>query len=193
MPTQAPGNFTLLEKIDSRTALFSWDPVRPETLRGKFEGYKIQTWTDNDGEDDRREILIKNDANNAVVDKLIPYSKNYLVVMAYNTDYNGPASRVIEVETPQGTPGPVETFNAYPLGASSLYLDWQQPEHPNGILTGYRIYYQRVDGTNVGPLMEREPPIVDPEQLNAKLAGLAPSTKYRVHISATTEVGPGSE
>lgn len=80
------------------------------------------------------------------MDKLIPFSKNYVVVLAYNTDYNGPNSRVIEVMTEEGTPGPVESFDAYPLGASALYLVWRKPEQPNGILTGYRIYYQKVLG-----------------------------------------------
>ncbi|ODN00103.1 Neuroglian [Orchesella cincta] len=192
-PTEAPANFTLLEKLDARTAIFSWDPVNPENIRGKFEGYKIQTWTDNDGDDDRREILIKNDVMSAVIDKLIPYSKNYVVVLAYNTDYNGPSSRVIEVVTDEGVPGPVESFDAYPLGASALYLVWRKPEQPNGILTGYRIYYQKVIGTEVGPLMEREPPIMDPEITDAKLAGLEAGTKYRIHIKATTSKGPGED
>lgn len=192
-PTESPANFTLREKLDARTALFSWDPVNPENIRGKFEGYKIQTWTDNDGDDDRREILITNDSTQAVVDKLIPYSKNYVVVLAYNTDYNGPNSRIIEVMTEEGTPGPVESFDAYPLGSSALYLVWRKPDQPNGILTGYRIFYQKVTGTEVGNLMEREPPIQDPETTDAKLAGLEPGTKYRIHIKATTSKGPGED
>jgi hypothetical protein len=191
VPTQSPGNFSMIEKMDSRTALVSWDPVELNSLRGKFEGYKIQTWTDSDNDEDRREILIKNDVTKAVVDKFIPFTKNYVVVFAYNTDHNGPPSRVIEIVTPEGTPGPVEVFEAYPLGASSLYLIWRKPEQPNGILRGYRIYYQKVTGTEVGPLMERNPTITDPNASTAKLAGLEASTKYRIHIRATTNVGEG--
>jgi len=48
------------------------------------------------------------------------------------------------VVTPQGTPGPVEMFEGFSLGASALFLIWKKPDQPNGILTGYRIYYQTV-------------------------------------------------
>jgi neuronal cell adhesion protein len=170
----------------------SWNPVSPQSLRGKFEGYKIQTWTDTDGEDDRREILVKHDVTRAVVDQLVPFTKNYLVAMTYNTDYNGPQSRTIEVMTPEGTPGPVEMFEGYALGASALLLVWRKPDQPNGILIGYEIRYHEVDGTKVGPLQERAP-INNPEETRAKLASLKPATKYRVHIKARTRAGVGEE
>lgn len=77
------------------------------------------------------------------------------------------------------------------MGSSALYLVWKKPEQPNGILTGYKIYYQTVKGTKVGDLDEREPHITDPKQTSAKLAGLEPGTKYRIHIKATTNAGEG--
>lgn len=77
------------------------------------------------------------------------------------------------------------------MGSSALYLVWKKPEQPNGILTGYKIYYQTVKGTMVGPLLEREPHITDPKQTRAKLAGLEEGTKYRIHIKATTSAGEG--
>jgi mannitol-specific phosphotransferase system IIBC component len=47
-------------------------------------------------------------------------------------------------------PGTVQSFEAYQLGSSALFLVWKKPEQPNGILTGYKIYYQTVKGTKVG-------------------------------------------
>jgi len=85
----------------------------------------------------------------------------------------------------------VQFFEAFPLGSSALYLVWKRPEQPNGILTGYKIYYQTVLGTKVGPILEREPHISDPNQTRGKLAGLEPGTKYRLQIKATTSVGEG--
>jgi hypothetical protein len=88
-------------------------------------------------------------------------------------------------------PGAVASFEAHPLGSSAFHLKWQKPLQTNGILTGYRIYYQTVTGTKVGPLIERRP-ITDPKVLHAKLAGLEPNTKYRIHIKATTRAGEGN-
>lgn len=90
-------------------------------------------------------------------------------------------------------PGPVDYFEAAPLGSSAFYLIWKQPEEPNGNLRGYKIFYEKVEGTKIGPQIEREPPIRDPTQTRAKLAGLEPNTKYRLHIKAMTIAGEGDE
>ena len=90
-------------------------------------------------------------------------------------------------------PGLVAEFEAVPLGSSAFYLIWKRPEEPNGDLTGYKIFYEKVEGTRLGPQMEKEPPITDPSVTKAKLAGLEPNTKYRLHIKATTKKGEGDE
>lgn len=79
------------------------------------------------------------------------------------------------------------------MGSSAFHLVWKKPAQPNGELTGYKIYYEEVDGTFLGPKMEREPHIHDPEKLSTKLAGLKPNTKYRIHVTATTRAGEGGE
>lgn len=84
-------------------------------------------------------------------------------------------------------------LEAYPMGSSAFLLAWQKPDQPNGILTGYKIYYAVVNGTHVGNKIAREPQINDPEQLQAKLSGLKPNTKYRIYITATTAAGESKE
>ncbi len=90
-------------------------------------------------------------------------------------------------------PGAVDYFEAVPLGSSAFYLIWKEPQEPNGVLLQYKIFYEKVTGTTLGPLIEREPPINDPKQTRAKLAGLEPDTKYRLHIVAVTIAGDGFE
>lgn len=83
------------------------------------------------------------------------------------------------------------SLRAYPVGSGSMKLYWTKPAEANGILTGYRIYYQVVNGSKLDPLREREPRVSDPNELQAKLPGLLPDTKYRIHIRATTKAGEG--
>jgi len=90
-------------------------------------------------------------------------------------------------------PGLVAEFEAVPLGSSAFYLIWKRPEEPNGDLTGYKIFYEKVEGTRLGPQMEKNPPITDPSVTEAKLAGLEPNTKYRLHIQARNKKGEGNE
>ncbi|XP_059480515.1 neuroglian isoform X2 [Neocloeon triangulifer] len=189
-PIQAPRDFNVTV-IDSTSALLSWEQVTDESVRGEFKGYKIQTWTDKEGIENMREIHVAKDNSRALINKFIPYSKNFVRIMAYNGRFNGPPSETLSFNTPEGTPGSVASLEAHPLGSSAFLLKWQKPLQTNGVLTGYRIYYQPVTGTKVGPLVERKP-ITEPKQLHAKLAGLDSNTKYRIHIKATTRAGEGN-
>lgn len=191
VPTQAPTNFTIVQVVSATSAILSWNPVPLESIRGHYEGYKIQTWTDKDGENGAREILVKGDSTRVHINKFVPDSKNYVRVLVYNGRYNGPASETLNFKTMEGVPGTVQMLEASALGSSALYLTWKQPEQPNGQITGYKIYYQTVKGTKVGPLLERDHHIPGSKLTHAKLAGLEPGTMYRVTVKATTRAGEG--
>ncbi|CAH0765981.1 unnamed protein product [Diatraea saccharalis] len=191
VPLQAPGNLTLLQLTSGTSALLSWRPVPPSSLRGRFKGYKIHTWTD--GEEDRpKEILVKADATQALVTKFRPFKKNNVRILAYNGRYNGPPSDVLSFVTPEGKPGSVRSLEAYPIGSSALLLKWDKPMEENGVLTGYKIQYRKVVGTEFGPMQERRKE-VDPKLERAKLAGLEPDTAYRVFVRAKTKAGEGEQ
>ena len=76
----------------------------------------------------------------------------------------------------------MDSLECFPMGSSALLLAWKSPQEVNGKLTGFRIYYQEVDGTQLGPVLERQPRIINPQSDKAKLAGLRPHSKYRVCI-----------
>lgn len=190
-PLQAPTNFTLVQVTTGTTALLSWNPVAPESVRGHFKGYKIQTWTEGE-EDKQKEILVKADASSALVTKFKPFKKNNARILVYNGRFNGPPSDIVSFVTPEGKPGTVRSFEVYPIGSSAMLLKWKKPADENGVLTGYKIYYQKVTGTNIGPVQERKKEI-DPTFDRAKLAGLEPNTKYRIEIRAKTKAGEGEK
>lgn len=192
-PTLAPTNFTLIQVTSSTSALLSWNPVPLESVNGHFKGYKIQTWTEADGDDHQREIHVQGGTLRVLVTKFTPDSRNFARVMVYNSRFNGPASAIIDFGTPEGVPSSVQSFEAKPWGSSAFLLSWKKPLQPNGNLTGYKIYYEQVNGTRLENKQEREPHIDDPRQLQCKLAGLQPNTKYRLHITATTKAGEGEE
>uniref|UniRef100_A0ABD2WQQ1 Neuroglian n=1 Tax=Trichogramma kaykai TaxID=54128 RepID=A0ABD2WQQ1_9HYME len=191
-PTMAPTNFTLVEVRSSTSALLSWSPVTLESVRGELRGYKIETWTERDGEESLREYDVKGgNKTYALVNKFIPFSKNSVRIKAYNGRYHGPPSETLTFDTPEGVPGTVMGLEAYPVGSNTILLKWNKPIEINGILTGYKITYQIVNGSKIGNEIERRPPITDPEATNAKLSGLMPETKYRISIRGTTRAGSG--
>ena len=121
-----------------RSATVSWNAVSPSSLNGHFKGFKIQTWTEDTGENKYREIIMKSDATSSLVSSFKPYAKNYARILAFNGAYNGPPSNIINFNTPEGTPGPVDMLECFPMGSSALLLHWKPPIEVNGILTGFR-------------------------------------------------------
>ena len=190
-PTQAPASFTLRNVVGPRSAVLSWEPIDPRTINGEFKGYKIQTWTAKTGQEKFREIIMKKDSTQSLVQAFKPFATNYARVLAFNGAYDGPPSNIVEIKTPEGKPGPVDMLECYPMGSSALLLAWKPPKEINGLLSGYRIYYQEVEGTKLGPLLERKPRINNAKSDKAKLAGLKPYSKYRVTIRAITRTGEG--
>lgn len=187
-PEQAPTNFTLLQIQAPTIALLSWNPVPLESVKGHFRGYKIRTWSDTSKI--KNEIQVQGGSAQALVNNLVPYTKNYAQVYVYNGRYNGPPSEILTFDTPEGPPGEMDYLEAMPLGSSAFMLKWDKPERPNGRLTGYNIYYAVVESSmKVEQPIPRNPQINDPNRKRAKLAGLKPGTKYRIYISATTKAG----
>ena len=101
-PAEAPKNFILHEVVGPRSAIVEWTNVSMASIRGDFKGYKIQTWTEKDGEQKYREIIMKSDSTRSLVQSFKPYARNYARVMAFNGAYNGPESNVIVIDTPEG-------------------------------------------------------------------------------------------
>ncbi|KAL3290227.1 hypothetical protein HHI36_023584 [Cryptolaemus montrouzieri] len=187
-PEQAPTNFTILKVENPTTALLGWNPIDLESVHGHFQGYKVKTWSD--ASPISNEIQVQGEAEKALIDNFVPFTKNYAQVYVYNGKYNGPPSNILAFMTPEGVPGQMDFLEAYPLGCSAFLLRWEKPERPNGILTGYNIYYAIISSNmKVDAPVPRKPQIMDPNVKRAKLAGLKPGTKYRIFIAATTTVG----
>lgn len=97
-PTESPKNFINVPPVDPKGSSFRWDPVSPDSIRGHFKGYKIQTWTAEESEDQCREVNVPSNISHVRIEALKPNSKNYVQVLAYNEQYNGPPSERIEGE-----------------------------------------------------------------------------------------------
>ncbi|XP_050520545.1 neuroglian isoform X2 [Daktulosphaira vitifoliae] len=190
VPQETPQNLTIRNVTGSRSAILSWDPVSPESVKGHFKGYKIQFWTERDGENNVIEEQVGPDTTTAEIKKFIPNSKHFVRILAHNSRFNGPPSPLISFDTPEGVPGPVHGVETEQWGSSAILLSWKQPEQTNGVLTGYEISYQTMTPEGVG-LMQYRPAITNPTQTSAKIAALKPGTNYRIYIRATTKAGAG--
>lgn len=192
IPTQEPKNFRLIKLISPSRGHFSWDPIPLDSIRGKFTGYKLQSWVSGDDRDFRMQEIMLGNTTGAEVDILKPFANNTVQVLAANELFTGPPSAPITVQTPEGTPDAVPSLIATPMGSNALYLIWKRPEKINGILIGYEIYYEEVVGTELKERIRRKPSIDDPSETRTKISGLKAKSKYRVTIAAKTRVGEGA-
>ncbi|XP_039941852.1 neurofascin isoform X16 [Hirundo rustica] len=69
-----------------------------------------------------------------------------------------------------------------------INLEWDHPEHPNGIITGYTLRYQPFNGTRTGRTVVEN---LSPNQTRFTLQRSDPISRYRFVLRARTQVGEG--
>ncbi|XP_038018132.1 neurofascin isoform X14 [Motacilla alba alba] len=69
-----------------------------------------------------------------------------------------------------------------------INLEWDHPEHPNGIITGYTLQYQPFNGSRMGRMVVEN---LSPNQTKFTLQRSDPISRYRFKLRARTQVGEG--
>ncbi|XP_014612652.1 PREDICTED: tyrosine-protein phosphatase Lar isoform X14 [Polistes canadensis] len=122
------------------------------------------------------------------VRSLSPYTEYELYVIAVNHIGRGPPSAPVTVTTGETKPGTApRKVQVRPLSSSTMVIQWDEPETPNGQVTGYKVYYT-MDPNQ--PMASWQHQMVDNSQLTT-LSDLTPHTIYTIRVQALTSVGPG--
>ncbi|XP_048268196.1 tyrosine-protein phosphatase Lar isoform X6 [Bombus affinis] len=130
------------------------------------------------------------------VRSLSPYTEYELTVTAVNAIGRGPASAPVTVttgETTESTNGGTKPGTAprkvvaRPLSSSTMVIQWDEPETPNGQVTGYKVYYTTDPNQQMASWQYQ---LVDNSQLTT-ISDLTPHTIYTIRVQALTSVGPG--
>ncbi|KAL4608298.1 receptor-type tyrosine-protein phosphatase F isoform X3 [Arapaima gigas] len=119
---------------------------------------------------------------------LSPYSEYEFRVMAVNNIGRGPPSDIVEARTGEQAPSsPPLHVQARMLSSSTMLVQWEPPEEPNGQIRGYRVYYT----TNLqSPLSTWQKHNTDDSRLTT-ISGLQPDTTYSIRVLGFTSVGDG--
>ncbi|XP_076680114.1 tyrosine-protein phosphatase Lar isoform X4 [Andrena cerasifolii] len=130
------------------------------------------------------------------VRSLSPYTEYELYVIAVNAIGRGPPSAPVTVttgETTESTNGGAKPGTAprkvqvRPLSSSTMVIQWDEPETPNGQVTGYKVYYTTDPNQQMASWQYQ---MVDNSQLTT-ISDLTPHTIYTIRVQALTSVGPG--
>ena len=120
------------------------------------------------------------------IQKLEIYTQYRVSLQVYNPEGLGPATTVV-VMTDEGVPSMPVNVSLREVTNSTVRVLWRQPTHPNGIIQGYRLYFNYQNFTDVKTV--REPK----EKMSYLLAGLSPFTEYNIWLRAFTWKNEGQQ
>ncbi|XP_061591464.1 neurofascin isoform X1 [Cololabis saira] len=194
-PIVAPLNLRVSD-IESTQVTVHWDSVTRESIMGTLKEYKVYYWRDSSqlrwlwvNRGMKSEVFPNNDPEpSGVLEGLSPYSNYKMYIVVANNRYEGPPSNNIHFSTPEGVPSVPKSFRIQQRHLDSIYVDWDLPAEPNGIISGYTLKYQTVNATKGEELRVEEFP---PNVTSFSVRRYDRYTRYRFSVAARTQIGIG--
>ncbi|XP_072366740.1 protein tyrosine phosphatase receptor type Fa isoform X5 [Scyliorhinus torazame] len=119
---------------------------------------------------------------------LSPYSEYEFRIFAVNNIGRGPPSEIVETRTGEQAPSsPPLKVQARMLSASTMLIQWEEPEESNGQIRGYRVYYTTDSRLPLNMWYKHN---LDDSRLTT-IGGLITDTTYSIRVLAFTSVGDG--
>uniref|UniRef100_A0A668VYP7 Receptor-type tyrosine-protein phosphatase F n=1 Tax=Oreochromis aureus TaxID=47969 RepID=A0A668VYP7_OREAU len=119
---------------------------------------------------------------------LSPFSEYEFRVMAVNNVGRGPPSSIVDTRTSEQAPSsPPLHVQARMLSSSTMLVQWEPPEEPNGQIRGYRVYYS---SDHDAPLSAWQKHNTDDSHFTT-ISGLTTDITYSLRVLGFTSVGDG--
>ncbi|XP_033008289.1 receptor-type tyrosine-protein phosphatase F isoform X21 [Lacerta agilis] len=119
---------------------------------------------------------------------LSPFSEYEFRIIAVNNIGRSPPSELVDARTGEQAPSsPPLKVKARMLSSSTMLVQWEQPEEPNGMIRGYRVYYT-IDPHL--PLSKWQKHNTDDNHLTT-VGSLITGATYSIRVLAFTSVGDG--
>ncbi|XP_051494733.1 neurofascin isoform X18 [Apus apus] len=192
-PKAAPTDVRI-RVLNSTAIALTWTRVHLDTIQGQLKEYRAYFWRDSSllknlwVSKKRQYVSFPGDRNRGIVSRLFPYSNYKLEMVVTNGRGDGPRSEVKEFPTPEGVPSSPRYLRIRQPNLETINLEWDHPEHPNGVLTGYNLRYQAFNGTKTGRTLVEN---FSPNQTRFTLQRTDPISRYRFFLRARTQVGEG--
>ncbi|XP_077201141.1 receptor-type tyrosine-protein phosphatase delta isoform X42 [Paroedura picta] len=119
---------------------------------------------------------------------LSPYSEYEFRVVAVNNIGRGPPSEPVSTRTSEQAPSSApRSVQARMLSSTTILVQWEEPEEPNGQIQGYRVYYTMDASQHVNSWLKHN--VADSHITT--IGNLIPQKTYSVKVLAFTSVGDG--
>ncbi|XP_043116390.1 receptor-type tyrosine-protein phosphatase F isoform X17 [Puntigrus tetrazona] len=177
-----PPTSLIVTETTATSVTLTWDSGNPEPVSYYIIQYRAKSSDTNFQEVDGVATTRYS------IGGLSPYSEYEFRVMAVNNIGRGPPSDPVETRTGEQAPSsPPLHVQARMLSASTMLVQWEPPEEPNGQIRGYRIYYTSdLDA----PLSAWQKHNTDDSRLTT-ISSLTPDITYSLRVLGFTSVGDG--
>nr|XP_021139549.1 receptor-type tyrosine-protein phosphatase delta isoform X20 [Columba livia] len=176
-----PGTPVVTESTATSITL-TWDSGNPEPV-----SYYIIQHKPKNSEEPYKEIDGVATTRYSVAG-LSPYSEYEFRVVAVNNIGRGPPSEPVSTRTSEQAPSSApRNVQARMLSSTTILVQWEEPEEPNGQIQGYRVYYTMEPTQHVNSWMKHN--VADSHITT--IGNLVPQKTYSVKVLAFTSVGDG--
>ncbi|XP_027736913.1 receptor-type tyrosine-protein phosphatase delta isoform X40 [Empidonax traillii] len=176
-----PGTPVVTESTATSITL-TWDSGNPEPV-----SYYIIQHKPKNSEEPYKEIDGVATTRYSVAG-LSPYSEYEFRVVAVNNIGRGPPSEPVSTRTSEQAPSSApRNVQARMLSSTTILVQWEEPEEPNGQIQGYRVYYTMDPTQHVNNWMKHN--VADSHITT--IGNLVPQKTYSVKVLAFTSVGDG--
>ncbi|XP_071800264.1 receptor-type tyrosine-protein phosphatase F-like isoform X1 [Asterias amurensis] len=173
----------VLQQVTANTITVQWTAGTTDPIKSYFLMYKPSSSTG-----DFVEIAGVTTTTYTILD-LMPFTQYDVKVSAVNTIGRGNPSNALMVTTAELAPSTApKEVRASPLSSSTIVVQWEPPERPNGVIRGYNIYYSNTPNQDLSSWYSRTE---DNTQRLILISDLNTMQIYSVRISAYTSVGEG--
>ncbi|KAJ8357495.1 hypothetical protein SKAU_G00202890 [Synaphobranchus kaupii] len=176
-----PASLTVTETTATSVTL-TWDSGNPEPVSYYVIQYKAKASENGFQEVDGVATTRYS------IGGLSPYSEYEFRVMAVNNIGRGPPGDTVEARTGEQAPSshPLHV-QARMLSGSTMLVQWEPPEEPNGQIRGYRVYYTTNHQATLSTWLKHN---TDDSRLTT-ISNLVPDTTYSIRVLGFTSVGDG--
>uniref|UniRef100_A0A452GU03 Neurofascin n=1 Tax=Gopherus agassizii TaxID=38772 RepID=A0A452GU03_9SAUR len=163
----------------------TWTPLNATQAYGPNLRYIVK-WRQRDTRESWRNETVRTTRH--VVWNTPIYVPYEIKVQAENDFGRAPEPDVTIGYSGEDLPSAPRYFRIRQPNLETITLEWDHPEHPNGILTGYNLRYQAFNGTKTGRMLVET---FSPNQTRFTLQRTDPISRYRFFLRARTQVGDG--
>ncbi|XP_034551040.1 neurofascin homolog (chicken) a [Notolabrus celidotus] len=194
-PTDAPTELRVT-RVDSTKANVHWKSVDMNSVLGEFKEYRLYYWRESSlvpglvvsKEKKTKGFYSTVEEPSGILSDLVPFSQYKMFMVVANSRFESPPSNTVEFTTKEGVPDAPKFFRINRRSFDTIHLEWDKPLEPNGILIGYQLKYQTVNGSRLG---RHHLETFFPNKTTFSLRLPDRSTRYRFYLSALTQVGSG--